>query len=67
LSGRLFIKARRRDISAESEKERVLAAIRLIKMEFPEAVISVVTFRADIAREAVIDCGITIINDLLEV
>src|SRR5690606_10967687 len=28
------------DISAETEKERVLAAIRLIKKEFPEAVIS---------------------------
>jgi len=52
------------DISAETEKERVLAAIRLIKKEFPEAVISVDTFRADIAREAVIDCGASIINDV---
>jgi dihydropteroate synthase len=52
------------DISVEEEKGRVLRAIRLILREFPEAVISVDTFRSDVAREAVYDCGAHIINDI---
>ena len=44
-----------KDISAEEESERVLKAIRLINRKFPEAIISVDTFRSDIAREAVVD------------
>ena len=52
------------DISAEEEGSRVLKAIRLINREFPEAIISVDTFRADVAREAVMGCGASIINDI---
>jgi len=52
------------DISAEEEKRRVLRAVRLVSLEFPEAVISVDTFRSDVAREAVRDCGAHIINDI---
>ena len=43
------------DISAEEEGNRVLKAIKLISRELPDAIISVDTFRADIAREAVVD------------
>jgi dihydropteroate synthase len=52
------------DVPAGEEKKRVLNAIRLISAEFPQAIISVDTFRADIAREAVLDCGAHMINDI---
>ena len=53
-----------KDIPIEEEGSRVLRAIRLITNEFTNAVISVDTFRADIAKEAVIGCGARIINDI---
>ncbi len=51
-------------ITVEEEKKRVIGAIRLIISEFPEAIISVDTFRTEIAREAINDCGAHIINDI---
>jgi dihydropteroate synthase len=53
-----------KDISTEEEGQRVFNAIKLINREFPEAIISVDTFRADIAREAVVGCGASMINDI---
>jgi dihydropteroate synthase len=53
-----------KNITIEEESTRVLKAIKLISREFPEAIISVDTFRADIAREAVLGCGAHIINDI---
>jgi dihydropteroate synthase len=53
-----------KEITIEEESTRVLKAIKLINREFPEAIISVDTFRADIAREAVVECGALIINDI---
>jgi dihydropteroate synthase len=52
------------DISPEEEESRVLGAIRLITRVFPDAIISVDTFRADIARIAVEECGAHLINDI---
>jgi dihydropteroate synthase len=52
------------EISAEEEKGRVLRAVKLISGRFPEAVISVDTFRAGVAREAISDCGAHMINDI---
>jgi len=52
------------DVTFEEESLRVLTAIKLISRELPEAVISVDTFRADIARQAVVECGAHIINDI---
>jgi dihydropteroate synthase len=52
------------DITIEEESTRVLKAIKLINREFPEAIISIDTFRADIAREAVVECGALMINDI---
>jgi dihydropteroate synthase len=52
------------DIPEEEEGERVFNAIKLINREFPDAIISVDTFRADIAREAVVGCGALMINDI---
>jgi dihydropteroate synthase len=53
-----------KDISVDEESNRVLKAVKLINRKFPEAIISVDTFRADIAREAVVGCGASIINDI---
>ncbi len=51
-------------IPHEEERNRVIGAIKLINREFPGAVISVDTFRSEIAREAVLDSGALIINDI---
>lgn len=53
-----------KNISLKEEGDRVLRAIKLIMKELPEAVISVDTFRSEIAREAVVGCGASIINDI---
>lgn len=52
------------DISEKEESNRVLKAVKLVSAEFPDAIISVDTFRAGIAREAVEECGAHIINDI---
>jgi dihydropteroate synthase len=52
------------DISQYEEGKRVLKAIKLINRELPEAIISVDTFRADVAREAIVGCGAHMINDI---
>jgi len=51
-------------VSQEEESKRVLKAIKLISRELPEAIISIDTFRADIARKAIIESGAHIINDI---
>ena len=53
-----------KDITSEEESNRVLKAIKLISREYPEAIISIDTFRADIAKEAVLGCGAHMINDI---
>ena len=53
-----------RDISKEEERSRVIRAIKLIRREFPDAIISVDTFRSDIALEAVQEAGAHMINDI---
>jgi dihydropteroate synthase len=53
-----------KDISPEDEGDRVFKAIKLVRNELPEAIISVDTFRSAIAREAVEGCGADIINDI---
>jgi dihydropteroate synthase len=52
------------DITPDEEAERVLNAVKLIRKELPGAVISVDTFRAEIAKEAVSVYGAHIINDI---
>jgi dihydropteroate synthase len=52
------------EISEDEESKRVLKAIKLISGELPEAIISIDTFRADIARVAIMECGAHIINDI---
>ena len=52
------------DISKEEERRRVMRAISLIRREYPDSVISVDTFRSDIALEAVLEAGAHMINDI---
>jgi dihydropteroate synthase len=51
------------DITAEEERIRVIPAIRAVRQAFPDCIISVDTFRAVIAEEA-IESGADIINDI---
>ncbi len=51
------------DISAAEEMSRVLPAVKAILQEFPDALISIDTFRADVAR-ACIEAGAAMINDI---
>lgn len=50
-------------VNGEEEQRRLIPAVRLIHEKFPDAVISVDTYRADTAREA-IAAGAHIINDV---
>ncbi|WPP49022.1 dihydropteroate synthase [Catalinimonas niigatensis] len=50
-------------ISAEEEKKRTINAIELVSKSFPEAYISVDTFRAEVAWDAV-NAGACMINDI---
>lgn len=52
------------DISPEDEKQRVLPAINYILQEFPDTIISVDTFRSDVALDAVKLCGAAMVNDI---
>jgi dihydropteroate synthase len=51
------------DISIEEEEGRLLPALKAIKSKFPNAIISIDTFRASIAEKA-IENGAHIINDI---
>jgi dihydropteroate synthase len=51
-------------ISLQEEERRVINAIKLLVREFPGAVISVDTFRSEIAGNAVLEAGASIINDI---
>ncbi len=52
------------DVTPDEERTRVINAIKLIGREFPEAIISIDTFRSEIVLEAVLECGAGIINDI---
>jgi dihydropteroate synthase len=51
------------DVSVEEERGRVLPLIKALIQRFPNVVISIDTFRAEIAREAILE-GASIINDV---
>lgn len=50
-------------LSSDEEMERIIPVIKLIRKTFPELIISVDTFRSDVAKEAVLN-GANIINDV---
>lgn len=51
-------------VSQQVELERLQSALTLLGKEFPNAVLSVDTFRADVARRCVGDYNVAIINDV---
>ena len=51
-------------VSQEEEMERLRFALGLIRKEAPDAVVSVDTFRPDVARMVVEEYGADIINDV---
>jgi len=52
------------EITQDEERNRVTGALKVINREFPEAVISIDTFRSEIAAEAVLEYGAGMINDI---
>lgn len=52
------------NISAEEEMQRLRTALHIINKEHPDAIISVDTFRADVAAMCVEEYGVAIINDI---
>ena len=52
------------DVSAEEEWERLANSLQVVSREAPEAILSVDTFRAEIARRCVETFGVSIINDI---
>ena len=51
------------DVTHAEELRRLLPAIDIVREEWPEAIISVDTFRAEVARRAV-EAGVDIVNDI---
>ncbi len=52
------------EIPVELERARVITAVKVVSREFPEAAISVDTYRSEIAEEAVSEYGAGMINDI---
>lgn len=52
------------DISPEEEMSRLRRGLKIVREMYPEAVVSVDTFRADVARMCVEEYGADIINDI---
>ncbi|MDR0962734.1 MAG: dihydropteroate synthase [Mediterranea sp.] len=51
-------------ITSGEEMERLRTGLAVIRREYPDAVVSVDTFRADVARMCVQEYGVAIINDI---
>lgn len=53
-----------KNISSQEEMERLRAGLEIIMKEHPDVIVSVDTFRADVARMCVEEYGVAIINDI---
>ncbi|MBN1113336.1 MAG: dihydropteroate synthase [Bacteroidales bacterium] len=53
-----------KDISEQEESEIIFNALSIVRREFPDAIISVDTFRASIADKAITNFDVQIINDI---
>lgn len=54
------------EVPVEEEMARLRVALQVIRREQPDAILSVDTFRADVARMCVEEYGVSIINDVSE-
>ena len=51
-------------LTAKEEADRLMPALKVIRDEFPSAMLSVDTFYADVAKQSVQEFGVNIINDI---
>ncbi len=51
-------------ITLEEELDRMLPVLKAIRKKFPEAILSVDTYRPEVAYAVIQDCGADIINDI---
>ncbi|HEX7585995.1 MAG TPA: dihydropteroate synthase [Prolixibacteraceae bacterium] len=51
-------------ISTKDEIDRLLPAVKAVKKEFPEAFVSIDTYRSWVALKVIEDCGPCIVNDV---
>jgi len=52
------------EISFDEEKKRLLPVLEVLKKEYPNVITSVDTYRSEIAKIAIEDYGVAIINDI---
>ncbi len=52
------------EVSSEEEMRRLALALDILQKHYPEAIVSVDTFRADVARRCVEEYGVAMINDI---
>lgn len=52
------------EVSPEEEMERLAFALKILNTYYPEAIVSVDTFRAGVARQCVEEYGVALINDI---
>lgn len=53
-----------KDISVNEELKRLIPAMTALRKKFPDAIISIDTFRAEVARRMVEDFGVGMVNDI---
>lgn len=52
------------DVSPEEEYNRLAGGLEAVRIEWPEAIVSVDTFRAEVARRCVEEWDVAIVNDI---
>lgn len=52
------------DVSPEEEYNRLAGGLEAVRIEWPEAIVSVDTFRAEVARRCVEEWNVAIVNDI---
>ena len=52
------------DVPVEEEMERLRKGLRILRREVPDIIVSVDTFRADVAQMCIDEYGVSIINDI---
>jgi dihydropteroate synthase len=61
--GAVSTKPGAKEITIDKEKNKLIPILKIIKKDFPNAIISIDTYHAEVAKSAV-DCGAHIINDI---
>jgi len=53
-----------KDITVQEELKRLVPAMAALRKKFPDAIISIDTFRAEVAKRMVADFGVGMVNDI---